>query len=69
MTISEIERAINYWLKVDPTGPDYAICAQAAALGKHYGQMIYERRTSIGISELTGDARRGFEVAESASGY
>ncbi len=63
VSITEIEQAINFWLKVNPTGHDYAICEQAAALGDHYGQMIYEKRESVALAELGEFARASLETA------
>ncbi|MGR9587114.1 DUF3717 domain-containing protein [Pandoraea sputorum] len=63
VSITEIEQAINFWLKVSPTGHDYALCEQAAALGNHYGQMIYEKRESVSLSELGEFARASLETA------
>lgn len=53
ITLPQIEEAINYWRKREPSqGEESRLCPQAAALAAPYALMIIGHRRDIGAEEL-----------------
>jgi hypothetical protein len=62
-TISDIERAINYWRERYPAGNDGALCASARVLADVYGAMIYFHRDTVGSDELSTPQAEALGIA------
>ena len=53
ITLPQIEEAINYWRKREPSqGEESRLCPQAAALATPYALMIIGHRHEIGAEDL-----------------
>ncbi len=56
VTIAEIEVAINYWRDQEPSNATtYRLSPNARKLATPYAMMIFHKRASMAIAELTQD--------------
>jgi len=61
ITLPEIESAINFWRQRSPSiGEELRLCQEASSLATPYALMIIERRTQIGMAELSEKAQSAF---------
>jgi hypothetical protein len=67
VSITDLERAINYWRQQVPSTRDtMTLCPQAASLAEVYAHMILFQMSQIPRSEFSDKARKALQDAESA---
>jgi Protein of unknown function (DUF3717) len=67
-TIIDVERAINYWRELKPTGHDAALCREARVLADAYGQMIFSRADAIDTTSLSSEQIQALTSALNQAG-
>jgi hypothetical protein len=67
VSISELERAINFWRQQYPSSRDtMTLCPEAAARAELYARMILLQMTHIALAEFSTKAKKSFLEAEKA---
>jgi hypothetical protein len=67
ISITELERAINYWRSKHPSSREtMTLCPQASCLAELYARMIVFQTHNISIAEFSVKAKKAFLDAEQA---
>lgn len=53
LTIFDLERAMGFWMKKEPSPDKVSIGKSARALADVYGELVYSRQGAIQFSELS----------------
>jgi hypothetical protein len=65
ISISQMEQAINYWRKAQPsTQGDMTLCKEASLLADTYAIMIFNKNHEVPESSLCGLAQTAFNQAQ-----
>jgi hypothetical protein len=68
LSLTELERAINFWRKRHPsTGEEQRLCAEANALAEPYALAIVTHRDTLRRDEFSPDAQAALDAWFAAS--
>ena len=67
ITLPELEAAINFWRQRSPSvGEELRLCHEASALATPYAMLIYHRRQSIALADMSELAQQAWAVWQEA---
>jgi hypothetical protein len=63
ITLTELEAAINFWRQRSPSiGEELRLCPEASALATPYALLIYQRRQTMAVDELSELAQQAWST-------